>query len=162
MASGRPICVSGRETQTGGTEYSCPLRQPIALVGTRDRPIQRIYLMEAKLFRATHRSGFNCGTSAEEQWVCSRVQEKSKQYKNFFEFDFGRHSYRTISLGTESNLGHRVSGVKPRQPSVSARWSRYASKNGQKTTQKGQLVLSVTTTSVDAGIVMPRQFQPPQ
>ena len=86
-----------------------PLRQPIALASRQDRPIQRAYFMEATLFRTTHRSGVNRITSVEEQWACPPAMENSKPDKNFFEFGFGRHSYRTISLGTESNPGHRSS-----------------------------------------------------
>ena len=35
--------------------------------------------------------------------------------KIFFEFGFGLHSCRTISLGTESNLGHHASGAKKKK-----------------------------------------------
>lgn len=43
---------------------------------------------------------------------CRPALENSKLDRNFFKSGFGRHSFRTISLGTESNLGHYASGAK--------------------------------------------------
>jgi len=68
--------------------------------------------MEVTLFQTTLHSDINSITSVEEQWVCPPALENSKLDRNFFKFGFGCHSCRTISLGTESNLGHYASGVK--------------------------------------------------
>ena len=76
-----------------------------------DRAIKRVDLIEATLFRTTHRLGVNSITSVEEQWACRPALENSKLDRNFFKFGFGCHSCRTISLGTESNLGHYASGA---------------------------------------------------
>ena len=138
----REIC-----SDQGPSWFACGSRQPIAVPTDTTAPFNALISWKlrcsgrpsAQASTASHPSNSNGLTLP-----CRTALYNSKLDRNFFKFGFGRHTCRTISLGTESNLGHRVSGPKPRQPGVSARWSRYASKNGQKITQKGQLVLSVT------------------
>jgi len=80
-----------------------------------DRAIKSVDLMEVTLFRAILHSDINCITSVEEQWACPPALKNSKLDRNFFKFGFGCHSCRTISLGTESNLGHYASKAKSKK-----------------------------------------------
>lgn len=94
--------------------FACASRQTIAVPTDTTAPFNALISWKLRCSgrpRAQASTPSHPSNSNELTLPCRPAPENCKLDRNFFKFGFGRHTCRTISLGTESNLGHYASGA---------------------------------------------------
>ena len=96
----------------GSSGFACALRQPIAVPTDSTAPLNALISWKSPCSGRPYTQTSTASHPSRSNGVALLLWRTPSWKKNFFKFGFGCHSCRTISLGTESNLGHYASGAK--------------------------------------------------